>query len=178
MHEQGVQVSSDDEEEQCPILTTNYNSTGASDSTLLFNVGASVDLPNLHPPPVQIFRLWQVFLDNVHPLIKLFPASTVQQQLLWTASDPSNAPSAMHALLLTIYANAVVSMSDDACMAVMNEERWTLVSRYTTGAQYALHKSGFLQSSNLTVLQAFVLYLVSVQDILDSCCNFAGVIWH
>lgn len=66
----------------------------------------------------------------------------------------------MHALLFGVYSNAVVSMTDDACLEILEEDRWTLVSRYTAGAQYALHKSGFLQSSDLTVLQALVLYLV------------------
>jgi hypothetical protein len=32
---------------------------------------ATKDLSSLHPPPVQIFRLWQTFLVNVNPLVCL-----------------------------------------------------------------------------------------------------------
>jgi hypothetical protein len=32
---------------------------------------ASKDLGHLHPQPVHIFRLWQTFLVNVNPLVKV-----------------------------------------------------------------------------------------------------------
>jgi hypothetical protein len=179
--EQILKGSSDDglDSRQGPILATYDNVFKTDGSNLLFNLGGSIDLPSLHPPPVQIFVLWQAFLNNVHPLLRLLHAPTVQQQLLTTALDLSAASPAVHALLFAIYANAVVSMRDDAYMAAMNEEsstrgeayiaaindqRWTLVSRYTTACQYALQKAEFLRSSDLTVLQAFVLHLVSSRE--------------
>ncbi|KAJ5679783.1 hypothetical protein N7462_008027 [Penicillium macrosclerotiorum] len=73
----------------------------------------------------------------------------------------------MHALLLGIYANAVQSMTNELCLEAMNEDRSVLLSRYTAGVQYALHKAGFLQSSDLTTLQAYVLFLYSVSTIID-----------
>ena len=110
------------------------------------------------------FHLWQVFLENVHPLLKVIHAPTAQQQLLKCSSNLSTTSFAQHALLLTIYANAVLSMTNDDCLAVVKEDRRTLIDRYTTGAQYALHRAGFLHSSDSTVLQSFVLYLVSVSS--------------
>ena len=163
--------SSEDESEQGPILSNFDNTSETDGSTLLFNPGGSVDLPGIHPPPMQIFNLWQVFLDNVHPLLRLFHAPTIQQQLLKSASSLSTASPPMHALLLTIYSNAVGSMRDDACMAALNEDRGTLICRYNAGAQYALHKAGFLRASDLTVLQAFVLHLVSVDGFLRIQCR-------
>ncbi|KAK6845968.1 C6 transcription factor [Apiospora arundinis] len=45
-----------------------------NDDHLLFGSRSShnaVDLSTLHPEPIQIFRLWQIYLDNVDPLLKV-----------------------------------------------------------------------------------------------------------
>jgi hypothetical protein len=131
---------------------------------VLFGLGNSVDLSRLHPSPVQIFTLWQAFLDNVHPLLMVVHAPTIQQLLLKCASNLTVISPAMHALLFSIYANAVTSMRNDDCMASMNEERLTLLGRYTAVAQYALQKAGFLRSSDAATLQAFILHLVSTES--------------
>ena len=168
MSDRVLESSSEDEVEQCPILPANCSSYGSGESVFPFSLGVPIDLPNLHPPHLQMFNLWQVFLDNVHPLLKLFHAATIQQKLLNLASNLPAASPTTHALFLSIYANAVQSITDDACMAIMHETRSSLVAQYTTGAQYALQKCGFLQSSDLTVLQAFLLYLVSIYLLLNS----------
>jgi hypothetical protein len=87
----------------------------------------------------------------------------LQQQILEATSNLSTASPALNALLMTIYASAVLSMSEDACMGIMNEQKSKLIARYIAGAQYALREVGFLESTNFVVLQAFVLYLVSDQ---------------
>ncbi|KAJ4317372.1 hypothetical protein N0V94_004975 [Neodidymelliopsis sp. IMI 364377] len=49
-------------------------------SRLLFgSPTSSVGLRPLHPQPVQAFKLWQCYLDNINPLVKVFHAPTVQQ---------------------------------------------------------------------------------------------------
>ena len=154
--------SSDDDSTEGPIISS-LNKIYNDDGNVLFGISGSVDLPSLHPSPVQIFNLWQVFLNNVYPLLKIFHAPTVQQQLLKCASDLTNASPAMHALMFGIYTTAIASMGNEDCIATMNEDKWILGSRYHTGLQYALHRAEFLRTSDITVLKAFTLYIVSLQ---------------
>lgn len=64
-------------------------------------------------------------------------------------------------LLFAIYTAAITSMDEKSCQEVMGESKNTLLTRYITATQHALIKAGFLNSLDLVVLQAFVLYLVS-----------------
>lgn len=146
-----------------PILKS-YDELFENDgSNILFGLAGSVDLESLHPDAMEIFKMWQLFLDNVHPIIKLFHAPTVQQQILKAASDLGAAPPAMHALLFGIYSLAIVSLDDEVkCKTTFGASKATLIKRYHTGSVYALQRAGFLRSSELAVLQALLLYLVSI----------------
>lgn len=42
-----------------------------SDLLLLGLRKTPLDISAIHPEPVHIFRLWQIFLDNVNPLFKV-----------------------------------------------------------------------------------------------------------
>lgn len=59
-----------------------------------------------------------------------------------------------------IYCMAVCSMTQDECSSIFGEDVNTLLARYQAGARQALSRAGLLRSSDMTILQAFVLYLV------------------
>jgi len=132
------------------------------ESFLLGLGSTSKDLSALHPPPVQIFRLWQTFLDNVNPLVRMFHAPTVQQTIIDVSGDLANIPRPTEALLFAIYLVAVISLRNDECESRFGEPRNKLLTRYSHGTQIALIKAKFLKSLNLNTLQALTLYLVSV----------------
>lgn len=60
-----------------------------------------------------------------------------------------------------IYATAISSLSEPECTSMFGEEKEVLRTRYSGAARQALHRAGLLRTSNLTILQGFVLYLVS-----------------
>lgn len=122
---------------------------------------ATKDLSNLHPATVQIFRLWQTFLVNVNPLVKIFHAPTVQQVILDATGDLSHIPRATESLMFAIYLIAVTSLKTEECEAMFGETRSNLLAKYSQGAQQALINGKYLKSANLYSLQAFCLYLVS-----------------
>lgn len=116
---------------------------------------------DLHPPAVQIFQLWQIYLDNVNPLLKVTHTPTLQGQLIEAAANPSKMPKPLEALLFSIYYIAVMSMTDEQVRDTFKEEKPRLMSKYHRGTQQALVNAGFMRTSDLVVLQAFLLYLVS-----------------
>lgn len=72
----------------------------------------------------------------------------------------------MEALMFGIYAMAITSLMDADCMLMFGEEKSVLLARYQSGARVALSRAGLLRSSDMTILTAFILYLMS-------CLNFS-----
>jgi hypothetical protein len=157
--EELLQGSSEDEMYERPITRT-YDSIQSDGGDLVFPSPSSEDLRDLHPSTVHIFRLWQKFLDSINPLIKLFHAPTVQQQVLDASADLDNVSKGMEALMFGIYCTAITSFSEPECLATFGEDKSTSLRRYHSGARQALQRAGLLRSSDITILQAFLLYLV------------------
>ena len=67
----------------------------------------------------------------------------------------------MEALMFAIYAAAVSSLDNDECVSTMGESRSVLLTRYSTATQQALIRAQYLKTSDLVVLQAYTLFLVS-----------------
>lgn len=151
---EALQTSSDDE-------TNGTNLYPDAGIFFLGHGGPSKDLSSLHPPHVQIFRLWQTFLVNVNPLVKIFHAPTVQQMILDASGDLANVPRATEALMFAIYLIAVTSLKAEECETMFGEPRSSLLSKYSHGTQQALVNAKFLKSLNLYSLQAYALFLVS-----------------
>lgn len=138
--------------------TSMFSDAGA----LIFGSPKHIPLHTLHPSPIQLFKLWQTFLDNVNPLVKVFHTPTIQALILNSVSDLQSLPRPLEALMFSIYCCALTSLSESECEAVMDEEKAAVMRRMRTGAQQALLNAGFLKTSDLMVLQAFVLFLLSL----------------
>ena len=148
----------DDERYDSPMTGSSHADGG---SFLFSSTIPATSLTALHPQPVHIFRLWQTFLDNVNPLSKLLHAPTMQHQVLATMGNPGSLSKSMEALMFAIYAAAVASLDNDECMSTMGESRSALLTRYSMATQQALIRAHYLKTSDLVVLQAFTLFLVS-----------------
>lgn len=120
----------------------------------------SVGLRRLHPQPVEAFKLWQTYLDNINPLIKLFHAPTVQQLISEANGNLDTVPRNVEALLFAIYCISVESLSDGECISTTGESKNVARQRFRTGAQHALVNANFLKTSDLMVLQALTLFIV------------------
>lgn len=156
----------------------NGNSPAVGDeSDLIFGPPGRTSLSSIHPNPVHIFKLWQTFLENVNPLIKILHAPVVQQQILEAAGDLRAVSKEIEALMLSIYCISVISLGEDEVKRSYGESRATLISRYKRSTETALRNAGLLKTSNLVVLQAFLLYLFSLRLLSDShtTWSFCGI---
>ncbi|KAJ4359157.1 hypothetical protein N0V95_002409 [Ascochyta clinopodiicola] len=160
LDESSDEESSGDNGDIAPEL---FSSDG---SRLLFgSPKASKRLRLLHPQPVEAFKLWQVYLDNINPLVKLFHAPTVQQTISEANGNLDGIPRNVEALLFAIYCVSVESLSDRECMAITRESKDVTRQRFRSGAQHALINASFLKTSDLMVLQALTLFIISLQNI-------------
>lgn len=127
-----------------------------------------VDLKSLHPSPSQIFILWEVFKENVDPVVRLLHRPTAKNILINAASSVDKVSKPAEALLFSIYFGAVVSLTPDQCRQLLDEDKADLVKKYRFATEQALARAGFLNSSSLMCLQAFVFFLVFVRHMDDS----------
>jgi hypothetical protein len=82
-----------------------------------------------HPSVKTIFLLWQIYLERVHPILKIIHAPTVQGQIVQYMQDKGSDRSSFHCLLFAIYYAAVVTMPTDECMRVFARDRLLLLRR-------------------------------------------------
>lgn len=151
--------SSDDEDDDEQLATPGFD-LRSGDLVL----GASpkhVDLHTLHPSPAHFQKLWQAFVDNVHPIIMILHAPSARKACLGAIKGDHPPAKDVEALLFAVMALSVLSMSDADCMKAFSQSRSSLLVRYRLGARQALCNAKFLVSSSFCVLQAYTLYLVS-----------------
>lgn len=113
-----------------------------------------------HPDISRIFRLWQMFLDNVHPLSKVLHAPSIQRRITDATSCLDLVSRGLEALMFAIYLTAVTSLTDEQCESVVGEPKSILHQRFVAATEQALVNAECLRSCNLIVLQAMTLYLV------------------
>lgn len=153
---------SSDEDASEPHDKTSPGSSSARGAEVLFGAHAHPsNLRDLHLEPVRIFKLWQAYLDNVSPLVKVFHAPTVQQHILNATCDLDDIPRNVEALMFAIYCITLESLSGDECIAMIGESKDLARQRFRSGAQQALMNASFLRTSDIMILQAFTLYVVS-----------------
>lgn len=69
--------------------------------------------------------------------------------------------------MFAIYSAAVMSLGDDECRIRLGSPRKILLKRYTSATKTALSRAKFMSSTNIVVLQALTLHLLSVRDMYE-----------
>ena len=124
----------------------------------------NVDLSTLHPEQVQIFRLWQIYIENVDPLLKVTHTPTLQARIIDAASGVANISPTLEALMFGVYCASTLSLVEDECRTLFKSPKEDLLKSYQFGCQQALLKCGVLRTSDRDCLTALYLYLVSLSD--------------
>ena len=153
---------SEDSEEDFGVVVKNaWDQTFLSDSLLIFGSRhVPVNLSSIHPEPVHVFRMWQLYLDNVEPLVKVIHVPTFQARIIDAASNIQQVDPVLEALMFSIYAMAITSITADECLAMFGSPKSDLIARYQFGCQQALLNSNFLRTSDRECLVALFLFMV------------------
>lgn len=140
-----------------------------TDHLLLASRKTSVDLSALQPEPIHIFRLWQTYLDNVNPLLKVTHTPSLQPRIIQAMGNMADISPSLEALMFSIYCMSIRTIPAEECQSLFGSSKEDLVMRYQFGAQQALANCGYLRTSDRICLTALYLYLVC------SPWNHAGV---
>ena len=150
------------------MLTNAWDELSENDDHLLFGLRkTAVELSTLHPEPAQIFRLWQIYLENVNPLLKVTHTPSLQGRIVEAVSNVTKISSTLEALMFSIYCTAVLSLVADDVQAMFGSSKEDMLSRCQFGCRQALLNCGFLRCGDRDCLTALYLYLVSPSDDYD-----------
>lgn len=130
------------------------------DDLLFGQPQANVNVLALHPEQAQIFRLWQTYLENVNPLLKVTHTPTLQPRIVDAVSDLGDIHPTLEALMFSIYCIAAMSLTDPECQRLLKSSKEDLLARYRLGCRQLLIKCRPCQFTNVDGLTAVYLYLV------------------
>ncbi|MBE3043515.1 fungal specific transcription factor domain-containing protein [Candidatus Bathyarchaeota archaeon] len=126
-----------------------------------FIVGArSSSVTHLHPSPIHIFQLWQVYINNINPLLRITHVPTAQGRVIEASANLERTPMGLEALMFAVYLMALISIDDAEVQVMFGEPRMQVLGRFHLAAQQALINAGLMRTNDITVLQAYILYLV------------------
>lgn len=151
---------------------------GASDDDFSFVLGGRSPITAPSHPSAEIIRqLWQTFIENVNPLVKVVHIPSLQTAMDKAISNIENTPRGFEALMFAIYHIAIISLTDDECKDIMGETRTILLRCYLAATKAALSRARFMSTASIVVLQALAIHLISIRDIYEprALWNLTGV---
>lgn len=152
-----------------------YSSPGSGDSAAVNNQGfifsfssTILSLRNFHPANVQIPTYWDIYKTNIAPVMKLLHTPHTEKMLLQAAQDLDHISKAVEALMFSIYFAVVTSISDEDCLLMLGVERPATLRKYRFACEQAFARAGFLNTQDILVLQAMLLFLTAVRRTDDT----------
>lgn len=124
--------------------------------------GAQLHSLALRPAPAVIFALCNVYLDQVDRVIKVLHRPSLKRHLVdgHSYAVGRSSVNAENALDAAVFYAAVASMTDRQCQSLFHCDRATVLPEYQKACEMALNRADLTRTRDITVLQAFVLYLV------------------
>lgn len=164
-----LHLSSDSEDEQ-PATTTPAQepSTQPSPADLisagLFGASTpSYNLSGLYPAPSEAMKLWQLYLRNIDPILKIVHGPSTTTLLESLLPDMSSVPKETESLLFAIYHFAITTLTEHEREEMYGHSWHEVQRKYHDALRQSLLNRSFYRTTSLLVLQAYTLLLVSVR---------------
>jgi len=142
-------------------LLTSSTGFGALQSVICRD--PSIDLSFRHPSAQNAATLWDTFLQRVHPTWKvIFDQELRHMRNRATGYDGYvGLPFPDHAFLFAMYLISVTALSDEECLELLERPKRSMLVDFRLLCEQALAGSDLLGSSELRMIQAAMLYIVS-----------------
>lgn len=117
-----------------------------------------------HPLPLLKVHLCSVYFQNIDPVFKVLHAPSVRShvELGVPYLSYSDDDSAVAALEFVMYYAAVTTMTDVECETTLWQTKRQALRQFRIMAEAALVQAEYIITTDITTLQAFVIYLVCV----------------
>lgn len=169
----GLLDPSDTEDEDEAVVPESERQSLSSHQAFIFGYSSTmVDLRSLHPTPSQTFILWEIFKENVDPVVRVLHRPTARTILMNAVSNLDRLSKPAEALLFSMYLGAVVSCTPEQCQQLLDDDQQSLIKRYRFATEQSLARADLLNSNSLMCMQAFCLFLVFVHH-----CDDSRLVW-
>ncbi|KAE9973485.1 hypothetical protein EG327_009082 [Venturia inaequalis] len=117
------------------------------------------DNRQFHPLPSQTPFLLEVYAENVNFIIQIVHLHTLKSMIREFRGDMTRLTPANEALMFSIYYAAITSMEEDDVMSNFGSSKTDLNLKYRLGLEHALAKADFLNSPDIVLVQALIIFL-------------------
>lgn len=131
----------------------------------------SLEVTQSEPTLAQSNLLLKHFFSDVNPFIRVLHTAHFGRLLNRYRKDASTAPAGSRALIFSMYALTVDSMSADVFFTIFHSDKAIWLSHFESGARRALMQSGFATSNSVFSLIALLHYLVRHQAVCSAICR-------
>ncbi len=113
--------------------------------------------------PEMTSELCHVYLSQVDPIIKILHRPSLEKLLLHSGRYLAypDGHASVEALSSAVLYSAASSMTEEQCRKLFQADKSSIVGSFRRACEVAIERSSVLTTRDITVLQAFVLYLVS-----------------
>jgi hypothetical protein len=150
----------DESENDASSPSSGFLASGSRDGFIFGFHSLTTSLRDLHPDPTEIDCLWLIYSRNIDPVLKIVHKPTFERSLMKAKSNLDGLSRGMEAMMFAMYFAAVASLRPEECRLMLNVEKAVLHTRYRFAVEQALARAGLLDTRELIVLQAFVVFLV------------------
>lgn len=136
-----------------------------NDTYFLFGYSCFAEsLRGFHPSTPQSQLLWDIYQQNVAPVIMIFHKPALQKLIGKASTDPDALNRTSEAVVFAVYFASITSMGPEERQRCLGEDHHSALQRYRFATQQALARAGFLQSRSLPLLQAAVLFFTCLRQ--------------
>ena len=130
---------------------------------ILFGASCCVLNPPEAPPKSIVIALLDIYIYRVDSILKVTHVPSLRSLLLSEEQEHSNTfhHHSREALKLAICFTAVCTLSEVEIRDIFPEKKEKIMNRFRLATEVMLSRAELLTTSDITVLQAFVIYLVS-----------------
>ncbi|KAK2028459.1 hypothetical protein LX32DRAFT_619052 [Colletotrichum zoysiae] len=147
--------------------TDPITSTSITDHSTQPAESISVEFDVFALGPVEVLRLWQVFLERVNPMLKVIHVPSLEPLVFEAATWRLNLNTDFKALICCINAVSIMALSEYEAIQMLSVAKSNALRTSISAMKTALAETDFLRKYNITILQCLVLYLVSLQGHVD-----------
>ena len=120
------------------------------------------------PNALQAMQLYQIYLTNVDPLVKILHVPTLQPRMYSAIQNPSRAEDSQSMLLYSICFAAVVTMTPVEVETQFSVDKAFLSRHCRDCVEQYISKPAMMMAPNIEYLQALTIFLVSPTSSHDS----------
>lgn len=157
-----------DDEGDYPSTGSGYTAAANHQAFMFGFQSTALSLEEHHPAFVQVVTYWDIFKENVDPLIKIFHRPLIDAFIRNFDGRYELLSKTEEVMMFTIYFAVITSMSEEQCTAILGVQRNPTLEKYRFAVEQALARAEFLSTQEIVVLQSFTLFLTCVRRIDDS----------